>query len=182
MSTEFPVYTTTKLSLRAPKDDDIDTQFTVGSDEDVMRYYGIVPYATREQSASEIEWFRTIDREKQGIRWVITMRDSDTYIGDIGYLKWEAKHRRAEIGYKLDRKHWNKGFMSEALVAVLRHGFTLMDLNRVEALVDPRNPSSIRVLEKRGFRYEGLLRDYEIEYGKPVDVIMLSLLRREWEG
>jgi ribosomal-protein-alanine N-acetyltransferase len=182
MSTEFPIYTTTRLILRAPKDDDIDTQFIVGSDEDVMRYYGSIPFVTREQSASEIEWFRNIYREKQGIRWVVTERDSDIYIGDIGYLKWESKHRRAEIGYKLDKRHWNKGYMSEALAEVLRHGFAVMDLNRVEALVDPRNPQSIRVLEKQGFKREGLLRDYEIEYGVPVDVIMLSLLRREWEG
>ncbi len=181
MSTKYPFYTTTRLNLRAPKDDDIDALFSVGSDEEVMRYWGQIPYATRQQSVSEIEWFKKIFSEKQGIRWVITERDSDIYIGDIGYYKWEAKHRRAEIGYKLDKRHWNKGYMSEALIEVLRHGFTVMDLNRVEALVDPRNPPSIRVLEKRGFKREGVLRDYEIEYGTPIDLITLSLLRREWE-
>ncbi len=180
MSADFPIYETARLRLRAPRDEDIIVQFAVGSDEEVMRYYGMPPYTKREQSAFEIEWYRSIYREKQGIRWIITERDSDTYIGDIGYLKWEQKHRRAEIGYKLDRRHWNKGYMSEALVEVLQHGFTVMGLNRVEALVDPRNPQSVRVLEKRGFKRDGLLREYEIEYGEPVDLIMLSLLRREW--
>jgi ribosomal-protein-alanine N-acetyltransferase len=180
MSAAFPVYETARLRLRAPLDEDIDPQFSVGSDEEVMRYYGMPPFTTREQSAGEIEWFRSTYREKQGIRWIITELGSDTYIGDIGYLKWEPKHRRAEVGYKLDRRHWNKGYVSEALVEVLRHGFTAMDLNRVEALVDPRNQPSIRVLEKRGFKRDGLLREYEIEYGAPVDVVMFSLLRREW--
>jgi len=181
MSNVFPVLDTGRLRLREPRDEDAAAHFVVGGDEEVMRFFGVPPYTKLEESASEIEWFKSIYREKQGIRWVITERGSDAYIGDVGFHKWEAKHRRAELGYKLDKRHWNRGYISEALVEVLRHGFTAMDLNRVEALVDPRNPSSIRVLEKQGFKRDGLLRDYEIEHGLPVDLIMLSLLRREWK-
>jgi ribosomal-protein-alanine N-acetyltransferase len=176
----FHEYSTARLRLRAPRNEDIDPFFEVSRDEDVMRFYGMKPFKAREQAAEEIGWFNDLFTENKGLRWIITEQGSDEYIGDIGFHKYEEKHRRAEIGYKLAKAYWNRGFMSEVIEAALRHGFIEMNLNRVEALVDPRNPSSLRVLEKQGFKREGLLREYDIEYGIPVDLVMLSLLKREW--
>ena len=60
--------------------------------------------------------------------------------------------------------------------------YDTMDLNRVQAHVDPRNTASFKLLEKQGFQREGVLRNYEYERGDYVDLIMLSILRREWES
>ena len=70
--------------------------------------------------------------------------------------------------------------MTEALSSVLASGYEVMELNRVEALVDPRNEASLRLLLKLGFTREGVLREYEYEKGAFIDLVMMSLLRREW--
>ena len=74
---------------------------------------------------------------------------------------------RAEIGYSLGREHWGKGYMHEALTALVEFAFGEMDLRRLEADTDPRNAPSIRALERLGLKSAeglahatGLLRAY----------------------
>ena len=62
------------------------------------------------------------------------------------------QNRRCEIGYALASRHWGEGYATEALRAAIRHGFDALNLNRIEADIDPRNIGSARVLEKLGFR------------------------------
>ena len=72
--------------------------------------------------------------------------------------------------------------MTEALVGMLDYMYESIDLNRVQALVDPRNEGSLRLIERQGFQRDGLLRSYEYERGAYVDLYMLSLLRADWEA
>jgi ribosomal-protein-alanine N-acetyltransferase len=74
-----------------------------------------------------------------------------------------------------------KGYAIEALTALLAHGFAALDLNRVEADIDPRNGASARVLERLGFRHEGLLRERWIVGGQICDTAFYGLLRRDWD-
>ena len=145
----------------------------------------------RERKPATRRWLRSAEspaaqrksgREGTGTRWIISLKDGDDFIGEIGFYEYEKKHRKAEIGYKLAREYWRKGYMSEAMVAMLDYMYGNLDLNRVQALVDPRNPASFLLLEKHGFQKEGVLRDYEFERGDYVDLIMYSVLRREWES
>jgi ribosomal-protein-alanine N-acetyltransferase len=72
--------------------------------------------------------------------------------------------------------------MTEALTAIIDLGFKEMGLNRVDAVVMPENSASIKLLEKLGFCYEGLLREYENWGSKGfADLCMLSILRRVWD-
>jgi ribosomal-protein-alanine N-acetyltransferase len=176
----FPLLETERLVLRQARQADAPTFLKVAQDDAVMRYYGMEPFTTEAQAVSEIEWQRRVFADGTGIRWVITERGRDLYIGDLGYSEVKARHRRAEIGYKLAPGHWRRGLMTEALAAVLEYGFASMGLNRIEALVDPRNVASVGLLRKLGFVREGVLRDYEYEKGSFIDLIMMSLSRREW--
>jgi len=65
---------------------------------------------------------------------------------------------------------------------LLGHGFAALDLNRIEADVDPRNEASARVLEKLGFRQEGYMPERWIVQGEPADTVYYGLLRRHWTG
>jgi ribosomal-protein-alanine N-acetyltransferase len=69
-----------------------------------------------------------------------------------------------------------KGYATEASRAVIDYGFNIMNLNRIEATVDPENVSSVRVLEKLGMQYEGLLQKRVICNGQPRDRRMYGLL------
>jgi len=182
MQKTFPILQTERLSLRQPDQRDTPALFAIHRDEAVMRYYGMEPFQTAQEARDEIDWFRALWTESTGIRWTITLKEKDRYIGDAGFHKYEQAHSRAELGYKLVKAHWGQGIMSEALTEVLKYGFATMGLNRIEALVDPRNIASARLLEKLGFATEGILREYEFEREQFVDLAMMSLLKKEWQG
>lgn len=104
-------------------------------------------------------------------------------IGKIGFHTWKAVHSRAEIGYGLYREHHKrKGYMTEAMLPILRYGFEHMDLNRVEAFASPLNTPSIRLIEKNGFINEGLLRQHYGKNGVAEDSAVYGLLKPEFEA
>lgn len=70
--------------------------------------------------------------------------------------------------------------MHGALQALPDHGFGALDLNRVEADIDPRNAGSERTLRRPGFQWEGVLRERWIVAGKVSDTGLCGLLRRDW--
>lgn len=177
----FPVLHTKRLTLRQAGVADVLPLLRIMQDPEVLRYYGMPPLETEQAALAEIVWFNQVFEQGAGIRWVIARRDTPDYIGDIGFFKHEKQHARAEVGYRLVHSCWGQGLMTEALTAAVEYGFTQMALNRIEAMADPRNGATLRVLDKVGFVREGLLREYEIEQGQPVDLVMLSLLRREWK-
>jgi ribosomal-protein-alanine N-acetyltransferase len=75
-----------------------------------------------------------------------------------------------------------RGYMKEALAAVLAWGFTAMELNRVEAQVHPDNKASLASLGKLGFVEEGRLREVGFWAGSHHDLMLHSLLKREWSN
>jgi ribosomal-protein-alanine N-acetyltransferase len=178
----FPVLDTERLRLREPRRSDAERLLAAWRDEETMLYFGTEPLGTRREALEEIRAFREQTSSGEGIRWIITERGRDEYIGDIGFFDFAPEHARAEIGFLLAKPSWGHGLMSEALAATLQYGFVSKDLHRVEALVDPRNASCLRVLERRGFRREGTLRDYEFERDAFIDLVLLSMLRSEWVG
>ena len=71
--------------------------------------------------------------------------------------------------------------MSEVVQAVVRYGFEGLGLNRLYAYHMLRNPVSGRVLEKNGFKQEGLLRQRVRKWGQFEDVALWAILRQEWQ-
>ena len=89
----------------------------------------------------------------------IAERQSDILLGCIIV----DKHRyfpRAELGYWIAIPHRNKGYMTEAISAVIKYGFSIMGLIRIQACHSVNNPASGRVLEKVGMICEGIMRLY----------------------
>ena len=175
---QFPVIETAHLKLRKPLQKDANALLEITHDEIVMKYYGMPSFGSKAEALDEINWFNRIFVQREGVRWVITEQGAGEYIGDIGFHNYKATHARAEIGFKLAKAYWHQGIMAEALGRVLEYGFTEMQLNRIEALVDPENSACLALLKKAGFVKEGILREYEHEEKGYVDLMMLSLLKR----
>jgi ribosomal-protein-alanine N-acetyltransferase len=70
--------------------------------------------------------------------------------------------------------------MTQAVGEVIRFGFRAMKLNRIQGRCEVENVASIRVMEKAGMRLEGVLREHEYSEGRYLDIVMYSILRREW--
>lgn len=173
----FPVLETERLRLREIETDDAETLFSYFSMELTNRYYGQDPFEKLEDAEQLIELFSANYNEKRGIRWGIENKETNTLIGTIGYHLWSPKHKRAEIGYDLDPDHWGRGFASEALSAITKYGFEVMELTRIGAVVFIDNDASSNLLMKQGFEREGVLREYMYQNGESHDVYMYSLLR-----
>jgi RimJ/RimL family protein N-acetyltransferase len=82
---------------------------------------------------------------------------------------------RAEIGYVISKAHWGQGVTTTAVKLALKKGFKDLDVQRIEALVDPENISSIKVLEKSGFQKEGILKKYVVHRGRIRDRYIFSV-------
>ncbi|MFS0672162.1 GNAT family N-acetyltransferase [Ornithinibacillus sp. 179-J 7C1 HS] len=176
----FPEIETNRLRLRKIEIEDAECILRYLSDSDVMEYYGLPPFNSIEQAKREIEWYDKIFQRQTGIRWGITLKGDNKVIGSCGFLNWLSDHHRVDIGYELDKKYWGMGIASEALRAVLAYGFESLDIQRVQALIEPPNLASIHLVEKHGFHREGLLRQYEYGNGKFDDLLMYSLLKSDF--
>ncbi|WP_413361949.1 GNAT family N-acetyltransferase [Lysinibacillus sp. 3P01SB] len=177
--TTFPTLETERLILRRVTKEDAASMLLYLSDKDVMRHIGLEPFQTTNDALEEIAWYDSIVKDGTGIRWGITLKEEGKVIGSCGFLNRVAKHRRIEIGTELSRDYWHRGIAREALHAVIHYGFQHMDIQRIEALIEPANLASQKLFERQGFTKEGLLRSYEYTCGKYDDLFMYSLLAKD---
>jgi [ribosomal protein S5]-alanine N-acetyltransferase len=99
---------------------------------------------------------------RSGFRfWLIPKDEPETIIGTIALTSiiWGA-FQSCFMGYKLDKNHLNRGYMTETVRKCVRIGFDEIGLHRIEANIMPRNKPSLRVAEKAGFIREGLSKEY----------------------
>lgn len=97
-----------------------------------------------------------------------------TMIGHVE-LKLIFQHS-AEIGYWLGRPYWNQGYATEAVQQMLNFAFVNLELKRVQAYVLEGNSTSVRVLEKCGFKYEGYLRKSHTQGNKFVNSLLYAIV------
>ena len=179
-ATTLPIITTSRLVLRWISEDDVDSLYEIFSDPQVMRYWSSVPLPNREAAAELQREIAEHNKSERMFKWGLALRDSNSVIGTTTLFNLSLDNGRAEIGYALGRAHWGKGYMNEALKALVQHAFEVMELRRLEADVDPRNAASIRTLERLGFQREGFLRERWHVNGEIQDALFYGLLRREW--
>lgn len=170
------------IVLRDAEPKDAEGLLSITNDKEVMRYYGMAPYKDLKEAQDEIDWFLSLQRNGNGARWVIADKNSDEYIGDVGVFDYDNYHNRIEIGFKLRKEYWGRGIMSNCISILLKFCFLQKNVNRVHAMVDTNNIGCARTLEKSGFKLEGILREYEFENGKYVDLKVFSILKREYIG
>ena len=113
--------------------------------------------------------------------WGIVFKEHNKLIGTGGFHNWNPEHKRAEVGYAISSKYWNRGIMTETLKEMLRFGFEVMLLNRIEALCKKENHSSERVMQKCGMKYEGTLRQQMFVKGEFQDLKLYSILKEEFQ-
>ena len=102
-------------------------------------------------------------------------------LGTCGFHYWDRTNNIAEIGYDLWHECWGQGYMKEALKCAIESSFTNMGLNRINAFVALDNVNSVKLLEKLGFKNEGIYRDKHLFRGQYYDHYFFSLLKRDWD-
>lgn len=172
----FPILETERLVLRRLTTDDTNVVFRLRSSPETMKY---VPRPLAVTIDDALGHIATIDEKinnNTGINWAITLKGNPEMIGIIGNFRIEFENYRAEIGYMLLPEFNGKGIISEAIAAAVRYGFEGMKLHSIEAVIDPENQASGRVLEKNGFVKEAHLKENELYNGKFLDTVIYSIL------
>jgi len=173
---------TARLDLRPLVPSDAPALLALKSDPVVMRYGSTRPWSDPQVAIDYIQ------RDLQGmaagtyVQLAIIRREDADLIGMCSFHLLDVQCRRAELGYSLVVSAWGRGYANEAVTALLDWGFGHLELNRVEADIDPRNAASVRALERLGFTREGHLRERWIVAGEKSDSLIYGLLADEWKA
>ena len=116
------------------------------------------------------------------VTFVIEKKVDKGFCGLIEVRDIDREHSQGELSFWLDIKAWGHGYMSEVIHAIVRYGFEVLNLNRLYAYHMQRNPATGRVLEKNGFKQEGLLRQRVQKWGQYEDVAILAILKQDWRA
>lgn len=150
-----------RLVLREFAPDDAPAVQRYAGDAEVLRYLSWGPNdltATREFLARVAE--HAASSPRQTYELAIVRREDDELIGGLGLRQQSTLLRDASVGYVLRRDAWGHGFATEAVRAIVDHGFGTLGLHRIWATCDVDNVASARVLEKAGMQREARLRGY----------------------
>ena len=139
------------LLLRKLVKEDADDIFdNWASDVEVTKYLTWNPHQSKEDTKAILDiWLKEYE-DPHAFRFGIVLKESKELIGTIDVVGYEEE--APEIGYCLSRKHWNKGYMSEALQSFIAYLFSI-GFNRIVIEADIRNIASNRVIEKTGFKF-----------------------------
>jgi ribosomal-protein-alanine N-acetyltransferase len=133
--------------------------------------------AQRQQIASDQDGFST------GRRFAFGIYFDGTLVGRVSLDNVvRGAWQNATLGYFVDHEQNGKGIATEAIRLAVAYGFEEASLHRVQAGVMPRNARSIRVLEKVGFRFEGVSLRYLQINGVWEDHNMYALTLEEWSA
>lgn len=150
------------------------------SDKEVTKFLTWPTHASQEVSQSVMEdWVKQYANENY-YHWAIVLKDNgDEPIGDIAVVGMKENISMAHVGYCIGRNWWNQGITSEALKAVIDFLFDVVEVKRIEARHDPKNPNSGKVMKKCGMKYEGTLRYSDWNNQGICDACYYALLNSE---
>ena len=172
-----------RIRLRGAERSDLEKFIEWVNDPEVTR--GITLFLPM-SSTDEEKWFEaSLQKPQEEKSLVIDMKVGDGWrvIGNSGFFDFDWVVRSAEVGIMIgDKSVWNQGYGTETMRLLLRHAFRTLNLHRVFLRVHSDNVYAIRTYEKVGFVHEGRLRQAVYRDGEYYDLLMMSVLRDEWDA
>ena len=134
----------------------------------------------------DVSLFREVSdsssRDWESINFGIYLKGNSTLIGSIAISSIDTRNGHAEIGMAVgDKRHWGKGYGSDAVRVVLGYCFQQLGLNKVYLDVWEENERAIRCYLRCGFKKDGVLREHIKKDGNYHNKLVMSILRREWQ-
>ena len=124
-----------------------------------------------------VKWYAEGARRDTSYSFLIFARSDGRMLGGITLdAVRRGTTQRAVLGYWLGEEHTGKGFMAEAVRALVAYGFRDLRLHRIEAASIPENVPSVRVLERTGFEREGYMRSYIRIHGRWEDHLLFAII------
>jgi [ribosomal protein S5]-alanine N-acetyltransferase len=172
---EFPVIDLGDIVLREIEESDARDYFHY---MDMPEMKGFLTKDNRpgsvQEAKEEVIYWGSLFPQKRSIYWGIALKETNELIGTAGFNLISFQNSRAEISYDLSPKYWGKGVMLRSIKAILKFADDALELVRIQATVITDNDRSLKLLERTGFRREGLLEKYEVVEGVHKDYYMYA--------
>jgi RimJ/RimL family protein N-acetyltransferase len=123
----------------------------MNADPEVMRFF-VAPYSRAQSDALVDLAERQFDEHGYGL-WAVEIPDQAPFIGYVGLLA-NPYFRNPEVGWRLDKPYWHKGYATEAALAAVADGFERIGLEEIVSFTTPFNMPSIRVIERLGMTHD----------------------------
>jgi RimJ/RimL family protein N-acetyltransferase len=172
---------TERLNLRPISENDKEELFKYRSDKEINKYQGWIPESVRDVENFIARISRQIDVPETWFQFVLVDKSVQQIIGDIGIHFLDEENCQVEIGCTLNKDFQNKGYATEAVRRVIDNLFKDLKKHRIITSIDPGNESSIRLVERLGFRKEAHFVESLFLNGKWVDDLVYALLEKEWD-
>ncbi|GAA5480997.1 GNAT family N-acetyltransferase [Haloferula sargassicola] len=173
---------TKRLKLRPPVAADVDAITALLQERRVVEMLSVVPWPYEHHHART--WLEEIEARQADGHWdlfSIVLRETDEMIGTIS-LTSAANGFWGVFGYWLGIDFWGRGYMTEALREILRHGFEDLKLRRIEACHFAHNPASGRVMAKAGLTCEGVQRLRAARFDELYDRVNYGIIDEDWRA
>ena len=175
--------TTQRLRMRPWEARDVDDIWPVVSDPTFPKLMSWEAHKSKSETLEWIERAQQVIATNEEVKWAI--EHEGKVIGSIGFheMCWQVRAfrlDRGELGYWLAPSHQKKGFMTEAVQAVVRYGFETIGLHKIVVTCMAENVASRRVIEKAAFRWVGRAEDDVWRDGKWHAHLIYELTAPEW--
>lgn len=149
------------------------------NDKDIARNFGGIPLFTSSQN--EKKWLEEKVFDKNNVSCAICLKKTKEFIGCIFLNEIDLHNRSGHVPVFIgEKKHWGKGYATDARILMLKYAFIDRGLNRVWAKVLEDNPGALKMHEKCGYRQEGVLRQSVFKDGNLINEIMLGVLKEDF--
>lgn len=174
----FPELVTERLILTQLKSDDAQLLFQLRSDPQVMQYIAKPLMQSTDEALALIEKLNNGIDQSHWIFWSILLREKKQMIGTCCLWNFQLHNHRAELGYELLPEFHRRGFITEAISAVINFAFNELKFHSLEANINPENEASIGVASKLGFVKEAHFKENVFFDGKYRDTAIYSLVKK----
>jgi len=169
-----------KVYLRALEVEDYQTSIAWRQDQQIWNM--VVGRRYFVSSEFEKKWVQQAGDLQGQLKLAICDVLTDNYIGNIYLSNIDFFNRTANSGKLIGNKaYWGKGFGTHATLLLLYHAFYDLGLERIESRVLLHNQASIRVLEKCGYKAEGVMRKAVFKQGRSQDLVLMSVIREDYD-
>jgi RimJ/RimL family protein N-acetyltransferase len=178
----FPTLETKRFILRAITPEDALEIFRLYTTPEVTRYLPHLRMTSLDEAVEKVQRYQSAFEKQESFAWAVIQRGQSQLMGTCVLHHLNLAHHRAEVGYSLSPEWWGKGVMSEVVAVELAFAFETMGFHSLEAIIDPDNTASRRLLEKLGFVQEAHFREdwFDEAAGRFTDTAIFSLLKSNW--
>ncbi|MGY6536148.1 MAG: GNAT family N-acetyltransferase [Pararhodobacter sp.] len=140
-------------------------------------------HLTRSAFTARVRWATRAQTLGSALPLFLIRKDDEALLGAItlDHIR-RGPSQTGTIGYWIGQVHARQGYMREAIEGLVRHAFTALDLSRIEAACLPENAASRAVLERSGFKYEGVAQSYLQINGRWRNHVLYANLRMDRRG